>query len=238
MKKIFLKIVNLFYPITCSSCGKDLIFTSQTRICGMCKSSFSFIKGHICQMCGKPLSSGGEFCYECKKNSKRRTFDKMCSVYEYKGSVRKLILKFKYSNRTFLAKDFAADMYETMKNNDFYQESDFIISVPLNTIRKIRRGYNQSELLADELSIKANIPVLKNVLFRKKITKPQFKLSRVERFENIKNSFFVKNKELIRGKNILLIDDIITTASTLSACSSALKFCGADKIFILTLAKD
>jgi ComF family protein len=181
---------------------------------------------------------GGEFCYECKKNSKGPTFDKMRSVYEYKGSVRKLILKFKYSNRTFLAKDFASDMYETMKNNDFYQESDFIISVPLNIIRKIKRGYNQSELLADELSIKANILVLRNVLFRKKITKPQFKLSRVERFENIKNSFFVKNKEVITGKNILLIDDIITTASTLSACSATLKSCRADKIFILTLARD
>jgi ComF family protein len=204
----------------------------------MCKSSFSFINGHICQICGKSLSSGGEFCYECKKNPKGRMFDKMRSVYEYKGSVRKLILKFKYSNRTFLAKDFALDMYETTKNNDFYQESDFIISVPLNIIRKIKRGYNQSELLADELSVKANIPVLKNVLFRKKITKPQFKLSRAERFENIKNSFFVKNKESIIGKNILLIDDIVTTASTLSACSSALKSCGVDKIFILTLAKD
>ncbi|MDR1245237.1 MAG: ComF family protein [Endomicrobium sp.] len=238
MKKVFLKIVNLFYPITCSSCGKDLISTSQTRICSMCKSSFSFINGHICQICGKSLSSGGEFCYECKKNPKGRMFDKMRSVYEYKGSVRKLILKFKYSNRTFLAKDFALDMYETTKNNDFYQESDFIISVPLNIIRKIKRGYNQSELLADELSVKANIPVLKNVLFRKKITKPQFKLSRAERFENIKNSFFVKNKESIIGKNILLIDDIVTTASTLSACSSALKSCGVDKIFILTLAKD
>jgi predicted amidophosphoribosyltransferase len=69
MKKVFCKIVNLFYPITCSSCGKDLISISQTRICGRCKSLFSFINGHICQICGKPLSSGGEFCYKCKKKS-------------------------------------------------------------------------------------------------------------------------------------------------------------------------
>ncbi|MDR3306700.1 MAG: ComF family protein [Endomicrobium sp.] len=238
MKNILLKIINLFYPVTCSSCGDALNSISQTRICCGCKSSFSLITGRICQKCGAPLSSGGEFCRACKKNPKQYTFDKMRSVYEYKDCVRKLILKFKYSDRTFLAKDFAVDMHEIVKNNDFYQESDFIISVPLNVIRKIKRGYNQSELLAKELSIKTNIPMLKNVLFRNKITKPQFKLSRTERFKNIKNSFFVKNKEVITGKNILLIDDIVTTSSTVSACSSVLKLCGAIKIFILTLARD
>jgi ComF family protein len=104
-------------------------------------------------------------------------------------------------------------------------------------MRRIKRGYNQAELLADELSIKTDIPVLKTILLRKKITKPQFKLSKTERFENIKNSFFVKDKEIIKGKNILLIDDIITTSSTVSACSVALKAYGVDKIFILTLAR-
>jgi ComF family protein len=238
MKNFFLKIVNLFYPITCSSCEDDLNFISQTRICNKCKALFSLINGHVCQMCGAPLPQGGEFCFECKKNSKGYTFDKMRSVYEYKGLPRKLILKFKYSNRTFLAKDFATDMHETVKNNDFYQKTDFIIPVPLNIIRKIKRGYNQSQLLAEELAIKINIPVLKNVLFRKKITKPQFKLSRTERFKNIKNSFFVKNKKVIAGKNILLIDDIVTTSFTVCACSSVLKACGAHEIFVLTLARD
>jgi ComF family protein len=189
-------------------------------------------------MCGAPLHSGETLCCICKKNSEEYKFDKMRSVYEYKGSVRKLILKFKYGNRTFLAKDFATDMHEIVKNNDFYQKADFIVPVPLNIIRKIKRGYNQSELLAKELSVKINIPVLKNVLLRRKITKPQFKLSRTERFRNIKDSFFIKNEKIIKGKNILLIDDIVTTSSTVCACSSVLKACGAHKIFVLILAMD
>ncbi|MDR2437457.1 MAG: hypothetical protein LBD17_05285 [Endomicrobium sp.] len=70
------------------------------------------------------------------------------------------------------------------------------------------------------------------------MTKPQFKLSRTERFKNIKDSFFVKNKKAIEGKNILLIDDIVTTSSTVDACSSILKACGTCKIFVLVLAMD
>jgi ComF family protein len=211
---------------------------SKNRICNKCKSSFSLISGHICQKCGIPLSSGGEFCYECKKNLKHYAFDKMRSVYEYKDSVRKLILKFKYSNRTFLAKDFAAVMYEFMENTVFYQDIDFIIPVPLNILRRIKRGYNQADLLAQELSLKSSIPVLRNILFRNKVTRPQFKLSKAERFKNVKNSFFVKNMEIIAGKNILLIDDIVTSSSTVSACSSVLKLHGAGRVFVLTLARD
>jgi ComF family protein len=162
----------------------------------------------------------------------------MRSVYWYKGSIRELILKFKYSNRIFLSKDFALAMYETMKSYDFYKNSEIIIPVPLNIVRKIKRGYNQAELLALELSLRSNIPVINNVLFRRKVTKPQFKLSKIEREKNIKNSFFVKNNEVIKNKSILLIDDVATTLSTVSACSLTLKNFGAKKVYVLTLARD
>jgi ComF family protein len=238
MKKVFLEIVNLFYPVTCSLCGEDLNPIFQANICNRCRNSFNLIVGNICQKCGAPLQNEGKFCYICKTRPKEYIFDEMRSVYEYKGSIRKLILKFKYSNRSFLAKDFGKEMYKIMQNNNFYKETDFIIPVPLNIIRRIKRGYNQAALLANELSAKTDIAVLKNVLFRKKITKPQFKLSKTERLKNIKNSFFVKNRKIIAGKNILLVDDIVTTASTICACSSILKFCGASKVFILTLSRD
>ncbi|MDR3256574.1 MAG: ComF family protein [Endomicrobium sp.] len=238
MKKLFFKIINFFYPITCSVCGDDLYFLSQTKICDKCANSFPLIKDLVCQKCGLPLYDGGEHCYVCKKHPKEYSFDKMRSVYLYKDSLRSLILKFKYSNRSFLAKDFSLSMYKAMELYNFYDDVDFIIPVPLNIIRKIKRGYNQAELLANEISLKTNIFVLTNVLFRKKITKPQFKLSKSERVANIKDSFFVKNNNIIRSKTILLIDDIATTLVTVSACSLALKISGAKTVYVLTLARD
>jgi len=238
MKKFLLGLVNFFYPITCSVCGKNLNYLSQTRICSKCKESFPTIKNLICQRCGMPLEDGGEHCYICRKDPRKYHFDKMRSVYLYRDPLRSLILKFKYLNRTFLAKDFALYMCEEMRLHNFYKDVDFIVPVPVNILRKIKRGYNQAELLADEISLKMNIPVLKKVLFRRRITKPQFKLSKFERFENIKNSFFVKNRSILKNKTILLIDDIVTTSATVSDCSLALKTSSVKKVHVLTLARD
>jgi ComF family protein len=238
IKNFLLKTVNLIYPNTCSLCGDDLHYLSDIKICNKCKKSLHAIKDFVCQKCGMPLPDGGEFCYICRQKPKEYNFDKMRSVYLYKDNIRKLLLKFKYADRSFLAKDFGLIMYETVKSYSFYSETDFIIPVPLNIIRRIKRGYNQAELLAKELSIKMNKQMLTNALVRKKITKPQFKLSKLERAKNIKNSFFVKNKDIIKDKTILLVDDIATTSSTASACSLALKRVGAKTVYVLTLARD
>ncbi|GHT47574.1 phosphoribosyltransferase [Endomicrobiia bacterium] len=238
LKTILLKIIALFFPVTCSLCGDDLHSLSKTSICNKCKESLPLIKGLVCQKCGLPLCDGGEFCRECRKHSKEYNFDKMRSVYLYKDLARRLILKFKYSNRSFLARDLGLAMNKTLRQYNFYNDSDFVIPVPLNILRRIKRGYNQAELLAEEISLITNIPLLKNVLFRKKITKPQFKLSKVERSKNIKDSFFVKNDVIIKNKTILLIDDIATTSITVSSCSLALKTTGAKKVYVLTLARD
>jgi predicted amidophosphoribosyltransferase len=87
----------------------------------------------------------------------------MSLVYLYKDSLRILILKFKYSDRSFLAKDFGLSMYETMKLHSFYNDAEFIMQVPLNIARRIKRGYNQAELLANGILIKASIPILKKM---------------------------------------------------------------------------
>jgi len=239
MKKFLFRLIDFFYPLTCSVCRDKLDYLSQTRICSYCKSSFPIIKGLVCQKCGVPLYDGGEYCYICRKHPAEYYFDKMRSVYLYRDQLRSLILRFKYSNRTFLAKDFALAMCKTIKSHSFYSEADFIIPVPINIVRRIKRGYNQTELLANEISLETNIPVLNGVLFRTKITKPQFKLSKFERRENIRNSFFVQNNSsVIKGKTILLVDDIVTTSATVSSCSLVLKTAGARKVYVLTLARD
>ncbi|MCL2335701.1 MAG: ComF family protein, partial [Endomicrobia bacterium] len=172
------------------------------------------------------------------KNSKTYLFDAMRSAYRYKDRIRKLILKFKYSGRTYLAADFAAALAKKAKEEGFAEKADIVVPVPSHLLRRIKRGYNQAELLARETSKLLNIPHRSGILLRKKLTKPQFKLSKTEREENIKDSFFVAENAVIKGKNILLIDDIATTGATASACAGALKKAGAKKVFVLTLARD
>ncbi|MDR1418009.1 MAG: ComF family protein [Endomicrobium sp.] len=238
IKEILLRIINFIYPITCCLCGKDLEAISQYKVCDKCKESFSKIKGNICDKCGISLDSEESLCYVCKKDLKAYSFDKLRAVYLYKGNLRKLVLKFKYSNRIFLYKDFAFEMSNLIKEYNFLRTADFIIPVPLNIFRRIKRGYNQAELLAQEVSVNIGIPMLKNVLLRGKVTKPQFKLSKFERKKNIQSSFTIKNKNTIKNKTILIVDDIATTCSTVSVCAGVLKRSGAKNVYVLTLARD
>jgi ComF family protein len=137
-----------------------------------------------------------------------------------------------------LSKDFAQAMIEIIRENDFLRQVDIIIAVPLNIFRRLKRGYNQAQLLAEYISKEIGKPCLCDILYRKKMTKAQFKLSKIERNKNIKDSFYCKKSPLLSKKTVLLIDDIATTAATVSACAKILKKAGAKKVFVLTLARD
>ncbi|MDR3048901.1 MAG: ComF family protein [Elusimicrobiota bacterium] len=238
MKNFIQKLISFIFPIVCSSCGADLPPLSQTRICPKCKENLPKIKGLVCQKCGISLPDGGEFCFVCRKNPKEHSFDKMRSVYSYKDNIRKLILNFKYFERTYLSKDFVSDMVETFKSEPAFKDIDLIISVPLNILRRLKRGYNQAQILAEGLSQALGKPQNARILYRKKMTKAQFKLTKQERRENIKDSFYVQNPSLLKNKTILLIDDIATTGATASACAKTLKKAGSKKVFVLTVARD
>jgi len=211
---------------------------SEKRVCADCEKSLPAIDGFVCRVCGVPLDDGGEHCFACRKNPKAYFFDELRSVYRYEGRARTLILKFKYSGRTYLTRGFGAAMAEKAEKEGFSKKADIVIPVPLNIIRRIKRGYNQAGLLAKETARILGIREDGGILRRKKITKPQFKLSKYERAENIRDSFFVSGNADIKGKNILLIDDIATTGATVSSCARALKKAGAKKVFVVTLARD
>ena len=238
MKQILSQIISFVFPITCSACGADLPASSTERVCDTCKDSLVKNDGLVCAKCGEFLPDGGEFCFKCRADKKRFHFDLLRSAYIYKDTLRKLVLKFKYSDRAFLAKTFSQEMTHTLIRSGFNSKTDLIIPVPLNIVRRVKRGYNQAALLADEIAQNVSKPVIKGVLARKRITRPQFKLTREKRFKNIENSFTVKDAKAIKNKNILLIDDVATTCATASACAKVLKQSGASRVFVLTLARD
>lgn len=169
----------------------------------------------ICPKCLKyiPWYSGKN------KNYLPKIFKNGWIVLDYDEMVKAAIMRFKYDNCPRYAKALAFLMYNYMKNIDFGVKIDYFIPVPIHKKRKRVRGYNQAELLAKELSKLSGIPYINN-LKRIKNTKPQSKLHGVEaRYNNLKNSFLLEKPEMLKDKNIMIIDDIMTTGATLEKCA-------------------
>jgi ComF family protein len=160
-------------------------------------------------------------------------FDRAASFGYYEGTLRKLIHLFKYNGMTPLSGRLSRYLESALPIDDRY---DAIVPVPLHWQRRWRRGFNQSELLAKELSGRRGVPVL-NALRRVRPTANQSGLTSAARRRNIAGAFQTKHGADLRGRRVLLIDDVFTTGSTASACAAALKRAGAASVSLLTLAR-
>lgn len=240
-KRSFLKpfskrILDIILPPHCLLCKNTV--EENGSLCSSCWSDMDFISKTSCSICSTPFEFDvGEdsLCASCIKE--RPIYDRSKTVFIYNDKSRKLITGFKYEDKIHAAKSFAKWLFTTGK--DLVEESDLIIPVPLHRIRLFTRRYNQSSLIAAELAKQVYLPVAHDVLIRKKNNKPQASLPRNQRLKNVIGAFAVKEKckNLIEGKNILLIDDVMTTSATVSECAKVLKKNGAAKVNILTLAK-
>jgi ComF family protein len=237
MKKILNFLTYLLFPKTCSCCGKNLSTDTDKNICDQCFKTFPKNDGLKCAICSMPLNDGGEHCYDCKHS--KIYFNLLKTPYVYKGNIQKLIHKFKYSNRLFLSKDLADPMIDLIYKENWDKEIDLIIPIPLHFIKKFLRGYNQTYLLSRHISSNLHKPLNDSILLRTNYTKPQFGLNRKDRNENLKNSFTINKKYLteLKGKNILLVDDIATTCATANICAKLLKDAGAKKVFVIAIAR-
>jgi ComF family protein len=159
-------------------------------------------------------------------------------VGEYSGVLRDAIHQFKYNGHRMLAADLAGLMYKYLTTrSDFNSKGvDLIVAVPIHPVKKRLRGYNQSELLANELSRLTGIPASSRTVERFRQTRAQVELSREERLRNVSGAFKVASPEQLAGKKLLLIDDVSTTCSTVHECSLALRSGGASRVQVLCLA--
>lgn len=239
MKKILKFIISLIFPKTCSVCGKTVAYDCDYNICKDCLKTLPKLENvSMCKRCSFPLSYYGQDCPDCK-NNKNVYFDVLKSPYIYSGAIKKLIKSLKYSRKIFLAKDLSYLLTDFLFKENIAGDTDFIVAVPMYGIKKFFRGYNQAQLLAEEISKIIKKPVLKDVVIRKKYTKPQFNLNRQQRYKNLQNMFCINKKysAVIKNKNVLLIDDVATTGATLNECSKTLKENKVQKIVAVTLAR-
>jgi ComF family protein len=207
------------------------------RLCARCTRNIELIQGLMCKYCGKPLPDGGARCYSCRKKPLSH-IESVRSAGEYRGLLRTWIHKFKYQNKDYCDRILGRLITYVLDKEKSCADVDAVVAVPMHWLKKFFRGYDQAELLAVKAAAHIGKPVLKKTLIRKRLTKPQFRLNVSERKANLRDSFAVRNPKNVKGKKILLVDDVATTCATLEQCALALKRSGARKIYAVTVARD
>ena len=209
----------------------DLLFPP---VCGFCDQ---ISKDYLCENCKEKLKKLEKFEI-IKYQNNEKYFNKHIYIYEYKELIREILIKYKFKQKSYIHKTLVENIIKNKKICRILKNYDIIISVPIHTERRLKRGYDQSYLIAKELSKKLNIKTYKNVLIKTVNNKPQSSLKKYERLENVVNAYKIKNIEVNLNKKILLLDDIYTTGNTVDECSKILKNAGAKEVGILTIAKD
>lgn len=236
IKKIKDAVVNCFYPknIKCVYCDEELD-KGETFVCKSCKLKLPVIDGKVCKTCGEPIYDLSDYCIKCKSEIREYPLTER-AIFEYDDMMVKVIYKLKYGYSKWLTEYFSGEVYKGYEKYYKDEEIDFIVPVPLHLKRLKERGYNQSELLLDKF-IKNGHCVRTDILYRIRNTPSQTKLSKIEREANLKAAFLVANKEEVKNKTILLVDDVFTTGATMEECCSVIVKSGAKKVLCLTLAK-
>lgn len=221
-----IKLQDFYFQKSCIICGK----ISQNQICLNCKNRIKkYEKQNLIT-----INKYNQLFFHCGKIY----FDNLFYLFEYKGLIRKIILNYKFHNKSFFCNFFAKLLLNCKKTYGFFSFYDIIIPVPMEKEKMLQRGYNQAELITNIIC--KNTKILNGNSFIKKIkkTKIQSSLNLNQRKENIKNAFYVNDKNALKGKKIIIFDDICTTGNTVNEISRILKMSGAREILVIVLAKD
>ena len=214
----------------CSACGKELLAHIRGGMCPECEKTSVKLGTDICGKCGRALANEAEFCDTCIRNE--RAFVRARSCYVYEGAPKKFVYRLKFGGRRYLAAFIAEAMVDRYLDCGF--ECDCVVAVPLSAKRKRKRGYNQSELIAEELSCRLKLPLIDGALVKTKENKSQAKLKRREREENVRGVYEVTSPEAFKGRRVLVVDDVMTTGATLGEVSRVLYKAKARSVEALT----
>ena len=220
-------ILDLIFPPHCVVCGHD-----GEWLCTDCVTGFHYVQPPICGICGRPLSHG-EQCANCSRHPLK--IDGIRAATYFEGSIRLAIHHFKYRGTQVLAPYLGKLLAQAWHSAPLPVST--IVPVPLHPHRLRQRGYNQSALLAHELSKHFDVPVIGNCLLRVRPTRPQVGLGAAERRTNVQGAFQCIDQRL-EGKSIMLIGDVCTTGATLEACAHALYRQGSHVVWAMVLARE
>lgn len=225
---MFDKILSFLFPSPCVVCQKP---AGRNRfVCNSCKEHLTLLKpGAFCKTCLAPLPSGAELCGKCLSNSP--AYGQLVACVSYQGILRNSLHRYKFGGRSDLHTSFAMMMCAQLLSfgcTDF----DVVVPTPLSKERLRERGFNQAELIAKDIAKQFHAPCVSNALKKCRDTERQSELDMHQRDRNVRRAFALSSPDAVRGKKVLLVDDIFTTgatmreaAKTLSAVSKSVTAC-------------
>ncbi|MGH6828097.1 MAG: double zinc ribbon domain-containing protein [Rhizomicrobium sp.] len=228
-------LADILFPPLCIACRAPL--GGASGFCAGCWSQIAFLDGPMCDGCGLPFvvdAGEGTRCGACL--ARPPAYDRARAIFAYDSFSRGPILALKHADRLELVPGFA--QWLERAGRLLISESEIIIPVPLHRLRLWRRRYNQAAELARALGRRTGKPVLLNTLVRKRKTESQGAMvSASGRRRNVRGAFAVPRPAMVKGRSILLIDDVLTTGATAESCARALKGAGAATVHVLALAR-
>lgn len=215
------RFANLIFPPKCIFCNTLMDIRADLHICAECYKKIPFMGHTFLKLDGSGTEKG------C---------DAALSICRYTGIIKHSLIRYKFYNKPGYYRAFAKLMTKYIFKVTNSTKFDIIISVPLHRNREVKRGYNQALLISKALAGATGIRECSRLITRTRNTGAQSLLDKKGRLENLKDAFCVTHKELIKGKNILLIDDILTTGTTVNECGRILKKAGANTVIAAVIA--
>lgn len=221
------RILSILFPKRCSYCG--IVVNADEDVCNECKENLPRVLPPFCDFCGANKK-------KCNCNNHSKSYSAVIAPFYYNGSVKNAIKRMKFSDRPHIAKTLSQEMTKCI--DERYSEIDFdiITCVPMSKRERNNRGYNQSELLAKGLKVKGNPTIDTELLVKLYDVPPQHSLDATTRQGNVLGIFYVQDGKDIKGKTVLLCDDVKTTGATANECASVLLSYGAKDVFLVCAA--
>ena len=237
-------LIDALYPRRCRSCGQPTNYDNVAEVggrstgffCAECASDVSPIKSPFCTVCGMPFPDGsgpGHPCSDCL--SHRSYYHSARSAAVYKGTLKDAVHLYKYRGIQAMHQFLGPLVADAAR--EFFSDADVAAAVPLHRRRLAKRGFNQSLFLAKYAAEALSIRLSVDGLVRVRYTRPQVDLDPAEREENVKGAFAVERPEEFKEKRVLLLDDVYTTGATVRECAKVLQKAGAEKVYVLTVAR-
>lgn len=237
-------LLDWLFPPRCRACGSWMPGRDAQYFCLSCRPQIELVRHPLCSICGRPFpDSAGEDhpCALCIRRAPHYLHARAWACYprEELGPqpLRSTVQKFKYGRKVSLGKPLGRLMARGCEEFLSACRAELVVPVPLHLKRLRWRGFNQSVLLANEVSRAYATPMDPFVLVRRRETPPQTQLTEVERRRNVRGAFSVNPAKPIKNKSILLVDDVYTSGATVNECSRALRRAGAKEVYVLTLAR-
>jgi ComF family protein len=236
LKRLSLNILEFFLPRLCVFCGAGVGEQAPVAVCPACDAAIPWVESPLCPVCGRvfPSREGVDhLCGPCRTDPPPFARARAAALYEEEGPSGQAIKRFKYSRRL----DLLPVMQHWLRRplcQELVHEADLMAPVPLHPGRLKQRGFNQALLLAQAF---AEVHLERELLTRVRPTPPQTGLNPKERRDNVKGAFAVPRPDLVKGKKVLLVDDVFTTGATVRECARVLRKAGAQRVDVLTVAR-